>query len=114
MPNLHRDGPSEQFLADGTRSTHVVVSFSASAVQCPLMSQALSKVGLVHSMSPKPGSSVVHVEDESSVLEALLPNELCRVTWDGLGLSDDLLFGPVAAWDLEEFWPHVLAEGFHG
>ena len=30
---------------------------------------------------PKPGSFDVHVEDDSSVLEALLPNDLRRVAW---------------------------------
>ena len=58
MPNLPLDGPSEQLLAEGTRSTQVVVSLLASAVQYSLMNQALSKVGLVPLMSANLAASL--------------------------------------------------------
>ena len=58
MPNLALDGPSEQLLAEGTRSTHVVVSLLASAVQYSLMTHGLSKVGLVPLMSQNLAASL--------------------------------------------------------
>ena len=58
ISNLPLGGPSEQLLVEGTRSTHVLVSLSASAVQYSLMSHALSKVGLVPLMSPNLAASL--------------------------------------------------------
>jgi len=58
MPKFPLDGPSEQLLAEGTRSTQVVVSLLASAVQYSLMNHALSSVGLVPLMSPNLAASL--------------------------------------------------------
>ena len=58
MLNRPLDGPSAQLLADGTRSIHVLVPFLASAAQKPLMSHALSLVGLVPLMRPNLAASL--------------------------------------------------------
>ena len=80
ISDLPLDGPSEQLLADGTRSTHVLVSLSASAVQYSLMSHAVQ--GRARSFDEsESGGFIVDVDDQPSVPETFFPDGLCCVAW---------------------------------
>ena len=60
------------------------------------------------------GGSVVYVDNSSPFPETFFPNDLRGVAWQELGLSHDLLLGPVVTKDRQQFRADVKSEGPEG